>query len=70
MCSILHSQSYKVHGHKPRMQVDLPLLSPHSKMIDSTESFACKVHNLHVEIIKHIQASNEQYKFQVDLHKY
>jgi hypothetical protein len=31
--------------------------------------FAYKVHNLHVKIIKHIQAGNEQYKFQVDLHK-
>jgi hypothetical protein len=52
------------------MQVDLFFLSPHSKMFDLAEFFACKVHNLHVEIIKHIQASNEQYKFQVDLHKY
>ena len=25
---------------------------------------------LHVEIIKHVQASNEQYKFRVDLLKY
>jgi len=39
-------------------------------MFDLAESFACKVHNLHVKIIKHIQVSNEQYKFQVDLHKY
>jgi hypothetical protein len=70
MCSILHSQSYKVHGYKHRMHVDLPLLSPHSKMFDLAESFACKVHKLHVEIIKHIQAINEQYKFEVDLHKY
>jgi 5-methylcytosine-specific restriction endonuclease McrBC GTP-binding regulatory subunit McrB len=45
-------------------------LSPYSKMSDSAESFACRVYNLHVEIIKHVQASNEQYKFRADLHKY
>jgi hypothetical protein len=39
-------------------------MSSHSKISNSTESFACKVHNLYVEIIKQIQASNEQ-----DLHK-
>jgi hypothetical protein len=39
-------------------------------MSDSPESFACRIHNLHVEIIKQIQASNEQYKFWADLHKY
>jgi hypothetical protein len=46
------------------------LLSPHSKMSDSIEFFACRVHNLHVEIIKHIQVSNGQYKFRADLYKY
>jgi hypothetical protein len=45
-------------------------MSPHSKIFDSFESFACRIHNLHVEIIKHIQVSNEQYNFQTDLHKY
>jgi len=39
-------------------------------MSDSPESFACKIHNLHVKIIKQIQASNEQYKFWADLHEY
>ena len=33
-------------------------------------SLVCRVYNLHVKIIKHIQASNEQYKFEVDLYKY
>jgi hypothetical protein len=45
-------------------------MSLHSKIFDSCESFACKIHNFHVGIIKHIQTSKEQYKFRVDLHKY
>jgi len=45
-------------------------MSPHPKMLDSAESFACRIHNLHIEIIKQIQASNKQYKFRADLHKY
>jgi hypothetical protein len=32
---------------------------PHSKMFDSTESSTCRAYNIHIEIIKHIQASNE-----------
>jgi len=39
-------------------------------MSKSTESLLCGVHNLHVEIMKQIQASSEQYKFQADLLKY
>ena len=39
-------------------------------MANSAESFACRVHNLHVEIIKHIQVSKEQHKIRVDLYKY
>ena len=58
MCFIPHSHSCKVHGHIPRMPVDIPPLSPHSKMSDLAEYFACRVHNLHVEFIRHIQASN------------
>jgi hypothetical protein len=45
-------------------------MSPHLKMFDLAESFACTIYNLHVEIIKQIQASNEQYKFRANLHKY
>jgi len=52
------------------MPINLPPLSAHSKMFDSAESFACKVHNLYVEIIKHIQASNKQHKFRADLQMY
>jgi len=39
-------------------------------MSKSTKSLPCRVHNLHIEIMKQIQASNEQYKFRVDLLKY
>lgn len=37
-------------------------------MFHSTKSFACRVYNLYVEIIKQIQTSNEQYKFQARLY--
>jgi hypothetical protein len=67
VCSIPYSQSYKVHGHKPKMQVNLSFWSPHSKMFDSVKFFSCRVYNLHVKIIKHIQASNEQYKFRASI---
>jgi len=39
-------------------------------MSKSAESLPCKVHNLHIEIMKQIQVSNEQYKFRADLLKY
>jgi hypothetical protein len=45
-------------------------MSLYSEMANSAKSFACRVHNLHVEIIKHIQTSKEQYKIQADLYKY
>ena len=45
-------------------------MSLHIKMSNLAESFACRVYKLHVEIMKQLQASNEQYKFQSGLHKY
>ena len=33
-------------------------MSPHIKISNLTESFECKVHNLRVEIIEQLQASN------------
>jgi hypothetical protein len=39
-------------------------------MSKSADSLPCRVHNLHIEIMKQIQASNEQYKFRADLLKY
>ena len=43
------------------------LISPHDRMSKSAELLACRVHNLHVEIMKQIQASNDQYKFGANL---
>jgi len=70
VCSTPYPQSYSIHSYEPRKLVDHLSMSPHSKMSDSAESFAYRIHNLHVEIIKQIQANNEQYKFRVALHKY
>ena len=63
VCSTPQPQSYSVFSYELRKHVDHLSMSPHLKMSDSIESFACRIHNLHVEIIKQIQASNEQYKF-------
>jgi len=52
------------------MILDILLLSPYSKMFYLAEYFACRVYNLHIKIIKHIQVSNKQYKFRANLHKY
>ena len=70
VCSTLDPRSYSVHNYKPKKPIDLLSMSFHSKMFDSTELFACIVYILHVDIIKQIQASNEQYKFRADSHKY
>jgi len=70
VCSTPHPQSYSIHSYEPRKPVDHLSMSPHPKMSDSTKSFAYRIHNLHVKIIKQIQANNEQYKFRADLHKY
>jgi len=69
VCFTTQPQSYSVYSYEPRKLVDL-YVSSHSKISYSTELFVCRVHNFHVEIIKQIQASNEQYKFRVGLHKY
>jgi len=45
-------------------------MSPHSQISNLAKSFSCKVYNLCVEIIKQIQVSNEQYKFQANSHKF
>ena len=69
VCSTPHYQPYNVHSYEPKKLVDLLHMSPHSKMYDLTESFACRVHNFYIEIIKQIHACNEQYKFRAYLHK-
>jgi hypothetical protein len=63
VCSTSHPRSYSVHSYESRKLVDLLTVFSYFKMSNSVESFTCKVHNLHVKTIKHIQASNEQYKF-------
>lgn len=70
VCHIPHLQSFSVHSYKPEKPIEHPPISPHDRMSKSAESLPCRVHNLHIEIMKQIQASNEQYKFQADLLKY
>jgi len=63
-------RSFNVHSYKPEKPIEHLPISSHDRMSKSIESLPCGVHNLHVEIMKKIQASNEQYKFQADLLKY
>jgi hypothetical protein len=70
VCFNSRYQLYSVHSYKPRKLVDLFLMSSHYKIFDSIESFACRFHNLRVDIIKKIKASNKQYQFWADLYKY
>jgi hypothetical protein len=70
VCPTPHPHSYSIYSCELIKPVDHLSMSPHLKMFDLAESFACTIYNLHVEIIKQIQASNEQYKFRANLHKY
>jgi hypothetical protein len=70
VCFNPHYQLYSAHSYKPRKLIDLLPMSSHYKIFDSNKSFACRFHNLHVDIIKQIKASNKQYKFWADLYKY
>jgi hypothetical protein len=54
VCSNSHPQSYSVYRYKPRKLVDFLFMSCHAKMFDSAKSFACRIPNLHVEIIEQI----------------
>jgi hypothetical protein len=58
-----------VHGYEPIKPLDLLHISLHARVSESTESFARRVEDLHVEIIKQIQTSNAPYKLQVDLQR-
>jgi hypothetical protein len=58
-----------VHGYKRRKPLDLLLMSPHARVSESDEAFA-HAHDLHDEISKQIQASNAQYKLQVNSHRH
>jgi hypothetical protein len=70
ICLIPHSQSFSVHNYKPEKPIEHLPISPHDRMSKVAESLPCRVHNLYIEIMKQIQASNEQYKFRADLLKY
>ena len=70
VCLIPHPQSFSVHSYKPENPIEHLPISPQDRMSKSAESLPCRVHNLHNEIMKQIQASNEQYKFRADLLKY
>jgi hypothetical protein len=70
VCLIPHPQPFSVHSYKPEKPIKHLPISPHDRMSKSAESLPCRVHNLHIEIMKQIQASNEQYKFRADLLKY
>jgi hypothetical protein len=70
VCLIPHPQSFSVHSYKPEKPIEHLPISLHDRMSKSAELLPCKVYNLHIEIMKQIQASNERYKFRADLLKY
>jgi hypothetical protein len=70
ICLIPHPQSFSVHSYKLEKPIKHLPISPHDRMSKSAESLPCRVHNLHIEIMKQIQTSYEQYKFRADLLKY
>ena len=51
-----------VHGYKPRKPIDLIPLPSHARISKSAESYAQHIQNLHKEISKKIQMSNEAYR--------
>lgn len=56
----ISNKSFSAHGHKPKRHINLC----HTKLSKLDNSFAYKVHDLH------IQANNKQYKLEVDLYRY
>ena len=51
-----------IHGYKPRKPIDLIPLPSHARVSESAESYAQHIKELHKEISKKIQMSNEVYK--------
>ena len=51
-----------VHGYKPRKPIDLIPLPLHALVSESVESYAQHIKELHKEISKKIQTSNEVYR--------
>jgi hypothetical protein len=70
VCLIPHPQSFSVHSYKLEKPIEHLPISPYDRMSKSAELLPYRVHNLRIEIMKQIQASNEQYKFRADLLKY
>lgn len=70
VCSIPHPQLYSVHSYKPKKPIYLLSMSPDVRIFKSVEFFACRVHNLHFEMINQIHISSKQCKFQANLYKY
>ena len=57
-----------VHGYKLRKPTNLIPLPHHARVSITVESFAKHVIDLHEQIHKHINKSNEAYKRQRDAH--
>ena len=67
---IIGMSSFKiVYGHHPRKSVDLILVPLYTRTFETTESFAQYVTNLHKEIVKKINVSNQIYKQLADSHQ-
>ena len=58
-----------VHRYKPRKPTDLIPLLQHARVSITAESFAKHITDLHEQIHKHINKSNEAYKRQKDAHR-
>lgn len=64
-----HSPFEIVTGLKSRQNVDVAPLPIESRINQEAEKFSRHIHNLHEEIQKRIEISNQQYTSKVDLHK-
>ena len=64
-----HSLFEILIGLKSRQTVDLASLPILSRINQEAEKFARHIHNLHEEIQKRIEISNQQYKSKAYLHK-
>ena len=58
-----------IHGYKPKRPIDLILLPSHARVSESVESYAQHIKELHKEISKKIQMSNEVYRHMANSRK-
>ena len=63
---VSHFQAYT--GYQPRKPIDLALLPTAYRATKFVESFINHIHDLHAEIRKKINLSNENYKSAADVH--